>query len=66
MMGTGQCRLQISAVSPSAGTELLAGQRDTRAERGQAVFPPHPEMGGSRNPTGNPALIERGHSVLGS
>lgn len=56
--GLGQCRSDLSAAHPSAGTELLAGQRDAGAERGHEMFPPCPETGGSRNPTGNLAPME--------
>lgn len=49
--------VQVTA-SRGARTEPPAGQRDSRVRGGREVFPPHPETGGSRNPTGNLAPAE--------
>lgn len=57
-MGPGQCRSELLAAHPSTGAELPAGQRDAGAARGSETFPPHPETGRSRNPTGNFAPME--------
>lgn len=48
----------VSAVCPGTGTERPAGQRDAGAEQGHEMFPPCPETGRSRNPTGNLAATK--------
>lgn len=48
----------VTAVCPGTGMEQPAGQRDAGAEQGHEMFPPHPETGQSRNPTGNLAATE--------
>lgn len=56
--GPGQRRSELSVARSGAGMEPPAGQKDARAEQGHEMFPPCPETGRSRNPTGNLAPME--------
>lgn len=48
----------VRALRSSTSWCWNAGQRDAGAERGCEMFPPRPETGGSRNPTGNLVPME--------